>query len=93
MNTFATLGAVFAVLIIAGCTSTTPYWDAHFGAAARSVTAQQVINPDASLNQDSAEGMDGKAAAGAIEEYRKSYTNPQPQPQALTIGVGSGSGR
>lgn len=93
MKTPAILSAAAALLGLAGCASTTPYWDAHFGDAARSVAAQQVIDPDASLNPDPAAGIDGKAAAGAMGEYQKSYARPQPQPQIFTIGVGSGAGR
>lgn len=74
-----------------GC-STTPNWDARLGEPIRIIAAQQVINPDASLNPSTVSGMDGKAAQGAMSEYAKSFTQPQPQTSVFTIGVG-GSGQ
>lgn len=92
MNALVKLAGPLAMLALTGCVATSPNWDARFGEAARVVTAQQVINPDASRNPDPVAGIDGKAAQGAMGEYAKSFTQPEPQPNILTIGVGS-SGR
>ncbi|NMG15033.1 pilus assembly protein [Aromatoleum bremense] len=94
MNKFASLTGALVILGLTGCMSTSPHWDARFGEAARTVAAQQAIDPGASHNADPVTGIDGKAAQGAMGEYAKSYTQPQPQPDVFTIGVGSGgSGR
>lgn len=93
MNTFAHATGALAALALAGCASTSPYWDAHFGEATRSTTALQIINPHASENPDPVAGIDGKAAKAVMGEYSKSFSQPEAQPQFFTIGVGGGSGR
>jgi hypothetical protein len=90
MNKLARLTVTGVVLSLTGCVSTSPDWDARFGEAARVIAAQQVIAPEASRNADPVTGIDGKAAQGAIEEYAKSFTNPEPPVNVFTIGVGSG---
>lgn len=97
MTRFVSLAGVLAVATgLVGCVSTSPDWDASFGEAARTLAAQQVIAPEASLNPSPVTGIDGKAAQGAMAEYAKSYTQPQQQSQTggFTLGVGSsGSAR
>lgn len=93
MTKLANLAGALAVLGLSGCMSTSPHWDARFGDAARSVIAQQVIDPNASHNADPVTGIDGKAAQGAMGEYAKSFVQPQPQPNLFTIGVGGGATR
>lgn len=90
MKTSLILSAAVTALSLGGCMSTTPYWDSRFGEAVRNTTAQQIINPDASLNPDPVTGIDGKAAAGAMGEYHKGFTAPEPEQSVFTIGVGSG---
>lgn len=92
MKTPTFLFAFAALAPLVGCSSTTPYWDARFGEAVRTTTAQQIINPEASLNADPVTGVDGKAAAGAMGEYGKSFVTPEENPSVFTIGVGA-SGR
>lgn len=89
MNTeirFAFAGLLAATAL--GC-STTPNWDARFGEPVRIIAAQQVLDPDASRNADPVNGIDGKAAHGAMGEYAKSFTTPEPQPDIITIGIGN----
>lgn len=86
------VGSVLAALGQTGCVATSPQWDAQFGEAARTLAAQQVIAPEASLNPSPVSGIDGKAAQGAMGEYAKSFTQPEAQTGVFTIGVG-GSGQ
>lgn len=92
MRKILIIGSVLAALGQSGCVATSPYWDAQFGEAARTLAAQQVIAPEASLNPSPVSGMDGKAAQGAMGEYAKSFRQPEPQTGVFTIGVG-GSGQ
>lgn len=62
---------------LAGCTTTTPQYDEHFGEAVRAAIAQQTINPDASRNTDPVLGLDGKAAGSAMDNYDKSFAKPE----------------
>jgi hypothetical protein len=73
-----------------GVTSTTPQWDARFGADVRIALARQIIDPAAGRNTDPVAGMDGRAARSAFERYQKASSEPAPQPSSFTIGV-SGS--
>jgi hypothetical protein len=88
MNRLAKLTIAMSFLGLTGCVATSPDWDARFGEAARTIAAQQVIDPDASRNADPVAGIDGKAAQGAMREYAKSFTQPEPQPNVLSISVG-----
>lgn len=83
--------AAAAACLLSACASTTPEWDANFGNTVRTALAQQVLNPDASKNPDQVDGMDGRAARGALDRYQKSFRQPDPQPNVFTIGVGGGS--
>ena len=84
------LGAA-ALALIAGCAET-PRVDEHFGEAVRAATAQQIVNPDASLNKDPVAGIDGQAANSSIDRYHRSYQVPPPPVNVFTIGVGTGGG-
>lgn len=81
---FLSLGA-----LVAGC-GTTPDVDARFGESVMLTKAQQTANPDASRNTNPAAGMDGKAAKGAMDNYRDSFRKPPAEaPNSLTIGSGA----
>ncbi|AYH45634.1 pilus assembly protein [Azoarcus sp. DN11] len=84
--------AAAVAAILAGC-STTPNWDAHFGEPVSIITAQQVIDPGASRNTAPVNGVDGKAAQGAMGEYERSFAKPQTEPTTFTIGVGGKSAK
>lgn len=86
----ASIPCAVMLLAITGCVSRTPNLDRHFGEAVSLVKAQQTLNPDASRNRDPVQGMDGKAAKSAYDEYQKSYRVPEPQPNVFSIGI-SGS--
>lgn len=82
--------AMLAPLILASCASQSSYVDQHFGEAVNTAKAQQIINSDASLNNDPVTGVDGQAAKGAIDRYQKSFVQPPASTNVFTIGVGSG---
>lgn len=77
-----------AALATAGCASTTPNYDRHFGAAVRVARAQQTINPDASRNTEPPAGVDGVAAKEAMGQYRESFQAPPPTFNVISIGTG-----
>ena len=83
---------VGAALILAGCSSTTPRLDAHFGEAVVAARALQTINPGASLNSQVVIGLDGKAAADAMARYHESFKNPPPTFNVINIGSGNSGG-
>lgn len=85
--------AGIAAGLLSACAPTTPQWDATFGNSVRAAVAQQILNPEASQNQDPVSGMDGRAAHEAVGRYQKSFKQPEPQPNVFTIGVGGGSGQ
>lgn len=80
-------------VLLTGCVSSpSPYLDAHFGDAVNTAKAQQVINPDASLNPDPVAGVDGQAADAAMSRYHRSFVQPPITPNVFTIGVGTSGG-
>jgi hypothetical protein len=86
--------AALVVLVSAalgGCMTSTPIWDAHIGEALKAVTQAQIIDPHAGERAHSPEGMDGKSAASAMDNYDKSFAHPVATPGAYVIGVGSGN--
>lgn len=84
---FCTLSLVFLGMSLFGCGgSTTPRLDAHFGEAVIQARALQTINPDASMNTDPVNGLDGPAARHAIERYQDSFKTPPATFNVLTIG-------
>ncbi len=88
-NHFRTASVLCPMLLaIAGCVSTTPTMDRHFGESVSLIKAQQTLHPEAARNTDPVKGLDGKAAKSAYDQYQKSYAAPEPQTNAFTIGVG-----
>jgi hypothetical protein len=84
--------ALVTIATLSGCVATTtPQTDARFGEAMSMLKAQQTINPDASLNTDPVIGVDGKAAKGALDNYRDSFRKP-PTESAGFMGIGGVGG-
>jgi hypothetical protein len=85
---------IAGVLSLCGCAATTtPATDAHFGEAMTMIKAQQTLNPDASRNTNPVTGLDGKAAKGALDNYRDSFRKPpadQVHPTVVTGAPGTG---
>ena len=84
-----------ALGVLAGCVSTTPELDLRQGEALRNLRAQQTLDPQATeRNTSPVVGVDGKAARGAMENYRDSFRTPPAEgrsPQTV-IGIGTGQG-
>lgn len=75
---FAFVGVLTAG--IAGCTSPAPNLDSRFGEAVTILKARQTLRPEASRNEAPVTGLDGKAAKGALENYRDSFRTPPAEP-------------
>jgi len=87
-----TLAVLLASAALVGCATKTPELDDKFGEAVNSAKALQTINPDASLNTGSPDGMEGKAAGAVMDRYHDSYKNPPVQTDVFTIGIGGSGG-
>lgn len=91
INRFSLLGCLMVVL--ASCaTSSTPQFDSTFGDAVNAAKAAQTLNPDASQNTQSVDGMDGKAANSTMDRYHQSFEKPPTTGNVFNIGVGSSTG-
>lgn len=77
--------------LASGC-ALSPHLDAQFGEAVRNATRRQALHDDPKLLHQDPDGLEGRAAAGVVEQYFKSY---EEAPKAQTGGIGSvgGSGR
>lgn len=76
---------------LTACVPTTPRLDAQFGMAVNTAKAQQVVNPDASLNRDPVK-VDGQVGDAMVDNYRDSYMTPRAAGAAgggITFGAGS----
>ena len=76
-------------LSLAGCLTSTPQWDAHFGETVQQISASQVLNPQAGTNADPVAGVDGGAAAASMFRYDKSFSQPAVVSSPFGIGLGS----
>ena len=76
-------------LSLAGCLTSTPQWDAHFGETVQQISASQVLNPQAGTNADPVTGVDGGAAAASMFRYDKSFSQPAVVSSPFGIGLGS----
>ncbi|AIO30217.1 hypothetical protein NUV25_08700 [Burkholderia pseudomultivorans] len=73
---------------LAGCMSSSPVWDSRFGESVRTVTRAQIIDPHAAEHAPSVPGVDGNAAAAALDNYDKSFRQVETKSDAFVIGVG-----
>lgn len=88
------LAAAVLVLLAAGCTTATgsPEYDSRFGDAARTLRAQQLIDPDAPRrNADTQPPVDGRTMREAVDRHTDSFKKP-PATNIINIGVGGGGG-
>lgn len=87
----AVLIALAGIAMLSGCAATTtPQTDARLGESMSMMRAQQTMNPDASRNTDPVTGLDGKAAKGALDNYRDSFRKP-PTEGATVLSIGGGA--
>lgn len=89
--------AITGIVSLAGCVATTtPETDSRFGEAMTLIKAQQTLNPAASNNTDPVMGLDGRAAKGAMDRYRKSFSEEPKEgaspSQQFNIGGGQSGG-
>jgi hypothetical protein len=69
-------------VVLAGCASNTPNYDAKFGDAVRDAKLAQTLNANTPVSTDPVLGLDGKAAASAQDRYQESFKTP---PQTFEI--------
>jgi len=88
----AVLTAVAALTGCAYMSGAAPEWESRFGDASRQMTAAQVIDPQAPLRNKDIQGVDGKAAAGAVRAYSETYGYgvKEPKPPTLTLTTTGG---
>lgn len=84
--------SILMAMGLVGCVNPAPVLDDNFGKAVNAAKAQQIINPDASLNTDPVAGVDGQAADAAMNRYHRSFVQPPITPNVFNIGVSSGTG-
>ncbi|MFD2752801.1 hypothetical protein [Comamonas terrae] len=86
----ALVGSAACSVLLAGCGSTTPNYDTHFGEAVRTARLQMTINPDAGKavgkGVDAPTGMDGRATEASMERYERSFKTPPPAVNVINIG-------
>lgn len=82
--------AAAACLLAAGCASTN---DDDFGLTTRSLTAQQIRNPQApARNAAVSPATDGRTMREAMDRHVGTFKEPPPT-TVVNIGVGGGGGR
>jgi hypothetical protein len=76
---------------LCGCAATaSPEWDARFGTSARTLNAQQLIDPAAPVkNAQTQARSDGRTVREAGERQVESFRSPPPV-SVINIGVGTG---
>lgn len=75
--------------LLAGC-ATSPAFDRQFGDSSRLNTAQQTLYPQAARNTAPVNGMDGRAAAAAYDNYQRSYVTPPQDAGSSALSLGGG---
>lgn len=83
-----------ALPILSACTSTTPNLDKQFGQSAKALTAQQLVNPNAAVDnaKNPVAGIDGRAARDIVDRYQRGFAEPVRTGGTFTIGIGTGGG-
>ncbi len=90
MTTLQITSVITLIGLLTAC-ETAPRYEAEFGNATRATLNAQIINPDAGNNPDPVAGLDGRAARDAINNYQKSYAQPEKPQNVFNIGVGGNS--
>lgn len=85
----AVVGAALT-LALSACMSSSPYWDAHFGQAARASAAVQIIHPDAGDHAPAQEKFDGRTAVSAMNQYDKAIAGGNAGTAAMGSTISSG---
>lgn len=82
--------ALMAFVALAGCSSTTPQYDARFGDAVRHNRQAQVLDPAAGSGKAEPAALDAGSARSAFQRYRDSFKTPPPVVNVINLG-GNGS--
>ncbi len=92
MSVMRSLGVLTVMVACVGCAPTTPAFDRYYGESVKTLMAEQVIQPNASVaNQNRIpEGLDGRSARETMERYQRSFTQPA-RPAPFVLGIGGGS--
>ena len=79
---------LFLFTMMAGCAASRLEMD--YGTSYNLAKYNQTLNPDAEKNLDPVYGLDGWAAAAAMEKYRKSCEKPaDAQATSYTLNIGA----
>ena len=70
--------AVVPMMLGMGGCNVTPNYDSKFGYAVNAAKAQQTLNPDAALNRNPVDGLDGTSAKLSVERYQNTFKEPPP---------------
>lgn len=89
MTTLQVTTAITLAAVLGACAEPAPRYEAEFGNATRSTLNAQIINPDAGKNADPVTGLDGRAARDAVDNYQKSFAEPDKTQGVFNIGIGS----
>ena len=89
MTTLQITSVITLAGLLTACAETAPRYEAEFGNATRATFNAQIINPDAGNNPDPVAGLDGRAARDAINNYQKSFAEPDKTQDVFNIGVGT----
>lgn len=83
-------GAIFVVLLLAGCAASSPVFDRAFGQATRDALAAQIADVGAAERNAGQVvfGLDGPAAVEAVNRYQKSGAEPPAPQNVFAIGLG-----
>ena len=85
--------AAAVCLLAAGCASSPHDDDRNYGSATRSLTAQQIRNPQApQRNAGVTPATDGRTMREAMDRHVGSFKEPPPT-TVVNIGVAGGGGR
>lgn len=84
--------AAACLVALAGCSSTTPQYDAQFGQAVRHNRQAQVINPSAGQGGAPAAELDANTARAGLQRYRDSFKSPPPVVNVINLGTGAAAG-
>lgn len=91
-RTVTVAAALALVTGLAGCMSTSPVYEQHFGESVRIVRAMQTLNPEATNNADPGINVNGRAATAAMDRFNGLYQSPPSDGNGYTVGVGAVQG-
>jgi len=84
---------VFTIFLISACARPTRL-DRDYGRSVKQARLNQILDPEAEKNLEPVTGLDGRAAQGGIEKYRKTFEGSRAggQPPVQT-GTGTQVGK